>query len=310
MLMANAQSLTPAQTAALQQQLDNAKAQLVQLQMQEGQVPAGDNNLPAATVTAPVTTQTVTPTAPATSVAMPAATQAQTMTLSATDAAQMNTALTALAGVLKNLQSEIAGNPQFLATNGASVVATLKSIGNTVAMIGSQVEGGSIAMTAPQTTSGAATGNTGIAAQTAPAAAAPTTPTVTTQPNVTQPAPTTAPVAAATTPTDQTTPTPTAANTAPLSATASSFSLGKLNWPLIIVIILIVAAIAIWLWWDDGDEKSKPVVKNVSSQPSPQRPTVTVQSMNSQMGGGGQNQPSTQQTPMSAAMANQQKKTA
>src|ERR1700722_3950285 len=57
-LSAHAQSLTSSQQATLQQQLDDAKAQLVQLQMQEGQVPEGDSALPGATTTA---TMTVTP---------------------------------------------------------------------------------------------------------------------------------------------------------------------------------------------------------------------------------------------------------
>jgi hypothetical protein len=94
-----------------------------------------------------------------------------------------------------------------------------------------------------------------------------------------------------------------------LSATpaSSGFSFSSLNWPLIIVIVLIVAAIAIWLWWDDGEDEKRPIVKTVSTQPTqPQRPIQPVSTPSTTQqsvivnNGPAATQPST--TPMSSAV--------
>ena len=307
-LLANAQvatgAMTPSQNASLQQQLDNAKAELIQLEMQAGQVPAGDNSLPGAT-TAPVTV-TVTPAAPTTA-------------LNSADIAEMDTALTALANMLGTLETRISSNPQFITSNGAAVVSVLQGISNSVASIGTEITGATVAMNNP--------------------AIAPTTPTVTSQPSTgsamaqgsgaangaagsagtSQPSATTQPSQVAQTNPSQTTPPTPAATTNPTPATtntetASSFSLGKLNWPLIVVIILVVAAIAIWLWWDDSDEK-KPVVKSTS--PAPQKPIQhqpqTTMNVSATSGSGSASvsasvnrpQPSPSQTPLSSAVSPQ-----
>jgi hypothetical protein len=288
-LVTHAQT-APSNTAALQQQLDDAKAQLIQLEMQAGQVPAGDNG-----------TATAQPTV---------VSSAPTVTLSAADISEMNTALTALAGVLTNLQTQIAENPQFVTTNGPAVIGALQGISNTIASIGTEMAGANVAMSAmPSTGSTGSMGSTGVAqanpATTGNIGSGATTPT--TQPSqVAQTNP------AATTPT---TVNSAPANTAPVATVpstaqaSSAFSFSKLNWPLIIVIILIVAAIAIWLWWDDGEEK-KPVVAR-SNSPAPQKSvqqplqsTTTQVSINSQ-GQNANRQPASSQTPLSSAVAPQ-----
>ena len=265
-LLANAQvatgAMTPSQNASLQQQLDNAKAELIQLEMQAGQVPAGDNSLPGAT-TAPVTV-TVTPAAPTTA-------------LNSADIAEMDT----------SIGTEI---------TGATVAMNNPAIAPTTPTVTSQPSTGS----AMAQGSGAANGAAGSAGTSQPSA--------TTQPSQvaqTNPSQTTPPTPAATT-----NPTPATTNT----ETASSFSLGQLNWPLIVVIILVVAAIAIWLWWDDSDEK-KPVVKSTS--PAPQKPIQhqpqTTMNVSATSGSGSASvsasvnrpQPSPSQTPLSSAVSPQ-----
>ncbi len=287
-LVAHAQTattiVTTSNTAALQQQLDDAKAQLIQLQMQAGQIPAGDSGAAAAQQTS----------APATS-------------LSATDIADMNTALTALSSMLTNLQAKVTQDPQFAASNGSAVASVLQGIGHTVALIGTEMTGTHLAMVTPTTAQ--SSGSTGSAGKTGSVAA--TQPAVTPQPTQTaqaspaQTAPTTAsPAPANTAPA-------TAANIAPQTAqAASTFSFASLNWPLIIVIILIVAAIAIWLWWDDGDEKNQPAHVMKSNPSASQKPLqqplqpinqVSV-SLNNQ-GNTANKQPANTQTPLSSAVA-------
>ncbi|HVO28931.1 MAG TPA: hypothetical protein VMT81_03045 [Candidatus Paceibacterota bacterium] len=289
---AHAQALTPAQTAALQQQLDVAKAQLVQLEMQQGMVPQGDSALPGAPAT------TVAPAAPSAA-----------MTLSASDLTAIRTALSSLAGALTALQAKIAEDPQLATQNGPAMVAALQGIGNTVAVIGTELTGSNIAMSAPQPsqpqTSGASV------AQVSPAMGSSNGGAGTAQ--ATMPAAGGNPVAANTVPEASTTPIANAAPQAQTAQASSAFSFGNLNWPLVAVIILIIAAIVIWLWWDDSEDKGKkkPVApKAPPVAPAPQKPVVvSVQTM-------GQPQVSVQtrpaaaapvQTPMSAAMANQPK---
>ena len=268
MLLAHAQSLTPAQMAADQQELDVLKAKLVYLQTQEGMIPAGDAGGVPTVAPAP------TP-----------------MMLSASDVVAIKSALTSLTGALVTLQSDIANNPQILTTNGQGVTNVLKGINATLASIGSEMRNGNIAMT-PSTGSGQAAP---VVAQSNPSAVA-TAPTT----NQTMPA-ATAPTTAVTTPAPTVAITP-SVNTAPQTAQAgSSFSASNLNWPLIIVIILIVAAIAIWLWWDDSDDtKAKPVVKNISSAPQRQAPIVQI--TNNVQAPASPAQP----TPMSNVVANPQ----
>jgi len=320
-LLAHAQTATattamPA-NATLQQELDVAKAQLVQLQMEAGQVPAGDSNLPGATSSA----------APMSSIAptitiMP--TPNASMMLSATDVSEMNTVLTALTTMLTTLQTKIAQDPQVAVSNGAATVSSLRAIGNTLAAIVGDAAHENVAMATPQTivpqtanavptsgntpaagsqgiaqanpTTAGTSGGAGASAGVGTAAITPTTGNNT--PTVTPPPPP---------------PTPVAVNTVPQTAqAAASFSLGKLNWPLIIVIILIVAAIAIWLWWDDSDDtKQTVVIKTTSSAPQrPLQPSNPVSMSTNNQGNPGQNQSSSRpvsgpQTPLSSAVSPQ-----
>ena len=285
-LLAHAQS---ASNATLQQQLDDAKAQLVQLQMQAGQVPTGDMVVGSAQ---PVTV-TVTPVAPTMTVT-------PSVSLSAADVAQMNTALTALANLLVTLQAKSAQDPNFISSNGPVVVSALQTISKTVAVIGSEMTGSNVAMTTPSNSASAGTAPaTGVAQATPGQTGAGTSVTATVQPT-----PATAPVAQVT-PTTPTVVNPAPAAAAPQTAqTASAFSFSQLNWPLIIVIILIVAAIAIWLWWDDGDEKNQPVVK--ISSPNPQKPMQQPLQQSNQNSNANrpQQQPTmSSQTPLSSAVA-------
>ena len=289
-LVTHAQTANTQDSATLQQQLDAAKAQLIQLQMQAGQVPAGDNSLPQGTATA----------MPATGASATASTGA---TLSPADISQMNTALTALANLLVTLQNRISQDPQFIASNAPVVISALQNIGQTVNVIGNEIETSHLAMAAPQATppmmSGAGSPATNVAQGNSAAAGAGSSNSAsdeTTQSGASaQVDQGTQSTAAAGTDSGNTSP----ANNAPQTAQASSaFSLSKLNWPLIIVIILIVAAIAMWLWWDDGEDK-KPVVKNQTAPQRPQQPVVQIQN--------NQNirQPAPSQTPLSSAVTPQ-----
>ena len=272
-----AQSLTPAERAAAQQSLDVLKAKLINLEMQQGAIPAGDdaisNNTAVSAATPVVTNSTVT--SPATS-------------LSASEVASLNSALTAFATTLQVLQTRIAQDPNFLSANQQSVMASLQGIATTLASIGTEVSNANIASTHPSQPGNIAQANPRTSRSAGSAGSAQTggtTVTPSTQSNETTPAP------AVTTP----------ANTAP--QTASAFSFSKLNWPLIVVIILIVAAIAIWLFWDT--EEQKPAVKTVATAPQkPMQPFVPPQPMNNT------GAPSNGQSPLSATMNPQQRKSA
>jgi hypothetical protein len=262
----HAQTLTPAERVAMQQSLDVLKAKLVNLQMQQGMVPQGDDQLAnnASVSAAPVMTQTQ---------------------LSADNILALKQTLITFATTLQNLQTRIAQDPQFLTTNQASVLASLQGIATTLATIGTEVQSGNLAATTPSQPS------QGIA-QTTPNSG---------QTGGTQSTGNTTPTTGSNVPAQSTNNTP--ANTPAQTAQASnSFSLGKLNWPLIVVIILIVAAIAIWLFWDTEEEKT--VVKTVANAPQkPMQPFTVNQSSVTQ------NLPanSGQQPPLVAPMPQQRK---
>jgi hypothetical protein len=305
---ATASPMSPSDQAALEQQLQVAKAELIQLETQAGQVPAGDNtSAQPAMATSPVT---VTLTVPASGM-----TPSNGMTLSATDISDINGTLSALAGVLVSLQTKLTQDPQFATTNGPAVVAQLQAIGNTLGgVIASMSTGGSsnIAMgnspsqaatapaTAPSAGSSASAGNaagsdSGSAGSGAGIAqTTPTAPVAGSNANGNTSAGTAGTPAAA-------------APIVPQTAQASSsFSFSKLNWPLIIVIVLIIAAIAIWLWWDDSEDTKQPTVKTTS--PAPQRPVQVVTMSNQMNGSNPSQQSSTPASPLSSAMGSQDPK--
>lgn len=255
-LSVHAQSITLEQRATMQQSLDVLKAKLVNLEMQQGVVPQGDE---VSADAAPVVVAT------------------PSVTLGGSDVVQLEAALSSFAETLTALQTKIAEDPQYMAVNEAAFVATLQGIGNTLASIGAQLENSDLAMAAPQ------------AAAPAPAQVMPSM-----NPN---------PAAATQNPGSNVVP---AANngSAPIvnapaqtAQASNAFSLGKLNWPLIVVIVLVLAAIAIWLFWDT--EEKVVAVKTVANAPQkPMQPFVP--------------QPSAtvSQSPLSATIAPQQRKSA
>lgn len=269
-----AQTAPSTNTASLQQQLDLAKAELSNLEMQAGMIPNGDGGTALAATS--IMSDSGTAATPATSNA----------SLSAADRTEINTALGALANLLVSLQTKIANDPQFLKNNETEVAQSLQVMANTIALIGKSLPTQSAAVAMTPETQGATPSNSGVTALTAP---------------TTVPAPTAATAPSA--PSNQTAPTGAVENTVATqpAETASAFSFSKLNWPLIIVILLIIAAIAIWLFWDDGEDV-KPAVRTVSN---PSKPPVTAMNNAVQI-----HSSVSTQTPMSAAMNQQQKKTA
>src|SRR5690348_16377117 len=95
---AHAQSLSSTDQASLEQQLQVAKARLIQLETQQGMIPQGDGGLIAA----------VTPGSVSAGGSM--TTQAG-ITLSADDQAKISAALGSLVTALSNLQAQLAANP-------------------------------------------------------------------------------------------------------------------------------------------------------------------------------------------------------
>jgi hypothetical protein len=274
--------------ATLQQRLDVMKATLAQLQMQAGQVPAGDGGTMTKAVPAPVqVTVTATP--------MTTSAPSQMSTLGASDVTQIKAALGSLAAVLVSLQSQISAHPEMVASNGQGIVAALQSIGKTVVAIGTQMQGGKMGVTVPAASTPVSVAGSGIVAQATPQIAvtpSKTAPAVTAQAPVTvTPSPTSPSVVAKTDDAQQT------------AQAAASFSLGSLNWPLIIVILLIVVAIAVWLWWDDSSEVAPK--QTVKTSPTAQQKPIVVQTMNQQVNNAQPRPQSSVQTPLSSAVSPQ-----
>jgi hypothetical protein len=260
---AHAQSMTPAQTAALEQSLADAKASLIQLEMQEGIVPPAEPGtpsvMPAPEVTFPATATptTVTPTTVA---------PVQASGLSAQDVVALKGALGELQSALALVSSQLETNPQ-LTANDVAVVNALQGIGNTLALIGQSATGQStVAPSAPvavNTPSPVVTNPAPVAAGTTPSAPVavnvpmPPVPT----PSVTLPAPAA---------------NPTVSPTQTQTAQASSFwSFTEAHWPTITIVLLIILILAILLW--PGSEETSRVapVKIQNNQPSAPRVAVS-----------------------------------
>ncbi len=228
-------------TASLQQQLDVAKATLVNLEMKAGMVPQGDNQL----------AEGVTGTAQPAVSAVPATTG-----LTASEIGYFDGVLNQLSNMLSELSAAVAANPNMSQAQVAAIASTLGSMTKTVSAVANQIaldeqgNGAPIAMTSPSTPTHAAApaagnGGTKTAAPTAQAA----------------PATSTSTVAAA-------------MNTAPAAtAQASSFwSFTKSNWPVLAIIVLVIAILAI-LFWPEKEAKA-PTIKSSGSVP-PSKPAVT-----------------------------------
>jgi len=250
-ISAHAQTLTQADAASLQASVDALKARLADLQAQANvqQPLLSVSGEPVALQQAPVTA-----------------------TLSEADVASLKSALSALAGVLTTLQSEFSANPGFAAQNSGGVIIALQGIGNTLAMIGTSLQGTS---------------------------ATPVTP-VAAAPKASEPAPfaVSNPVAIA----------PSANNQEQTAAVSSAWSLGNLNWPLVAIVSLAVAAIALWLWWPSKEEEKggndkRSAKKNVQTA----QPTIIVSSSGPQIAINAVRQATTHQsqvpTPLAASMS-------
>lgn len=223
-------------TASLQQQLDVAKATLVNMEMNAGMVPQGDDQLSAGTAAAP--SASVTPSAPATG-------------LSASQISYFDGVLTQMAGMLSQLNTAIAANPNMSQTQISAIASTLGTMKVTVSAIATQIaeggQGAPIAAASPSSHAATpATGNGAASGQTAQA----------------NPATSTAPATAAT-----------STNTAPAAtAQASSFwSFTKSNWPVLVIIVLVIAILAILFW---PDKEAKAPTKS-SGPASPSKPIIT-----------------------------------
>jgi hypothetical protein len=235
-MVAHAQTLTPAQTAAIQQQLDVANATLANLEMQAGIVPPVDAGTPG-TIPASIAgtgSQNATPVV-----------AAATTGLSAAQISAFKTTLSALAATLTQLDASLATNMTLAPSQETAVQATLNGMqGTLVAMATDIANGGNspVANSAPiavtQSASAPVAVNNAPAPTTvgsAPVVAATATPSTTVVAQ-TQPA--------------------TANNPVPQTAQVSSiWSFTKAHWPTIVIVLLVIAILAILFW----PEKKEPV---------------------------------------------------
>ena len=276
---ATTQTLTPAQTATIQQQLDVAKAELSDLEMQAGMVPNGDGGLPSV-IPASIAGTGSQSTSPVATTPAPAA----SAELSAAQVSAFQGTLSTLAATLTQLGASVAANTTLTPSQDASVAVTLNGMQSTLVAMANTI---------------ANAGNTSVPA-TAPASAPVAVAPVAGSPvAVITPTPVTAPSTPATTPsvTAPSTPTvaetqPTTANTVPQAAQASSlWSFTKAHWPTIVIILLVIAILAILFWPEketvrtvssatsgSGKPKSAPtqsVTVNQSTASSPARPMAS-----------------------------------
>ncbi len=280
--------LTPAETAALEQQLSVAKAQLVNLEMQAGMIPSGDSgssaipaaNQPAGTGAAP-------------SAAAPSVSNG----LTSVQVSAMNSALGTLSTMLSQLSASVAAETSLTATQQSQVAATLGSMKDTLVAIAGTINGAA--------TPGVQNSGTAVSGASAPiaqqsvgtpsvnsgsAVAANTGPSVSVNVN---PTPATQPVQSAQPPPQASANPASGAQTAQVS---SVWSFTKDHWPTIVIVLLVIAILAILFW----PEKKEPV-KTVSSggnagsgkpkaapilAPSPANLSANVQQSNNSNNGG------------------------
>jgi hypothetical protein len=263
---AHAQTITPTQTAALEQELDVAKATLANLEMQAGMVPPGDSGSATVATQTPVVT------------AQPVVTSAG---LSTSQISALNGTLSTLATMLTQLSASVAVNTTLTPAQQASVAATLGNMNSILANIVSTVKNGGyavastqsftpapIAAAIPSSGSGATTGihpttaasNPSTAANSAPATAPAVTAQATPPPVVAQSAPTT----------------PAATNNPAPAQTAQAWtiwSFTKAHWPTIVIVLLIIAILAI-LFWPEKETAVKTVSTGNSGSGKPKSAPV------------------------------------
>jgi hypothetical protein len=246
-------SLTPAQIAALQQQLQVAQATLVNLEMQNGIATPADagtpNTIPASIAGTGAQGATVATTA--------------TTGLSASQISAFKTTLSALTATLSQLDASLAANMTLAPSQETAVQATLNGMqGTLVAMANDIANGGSnpVANSAPiavtQSVSAPVAAGSATPANSAPIAAQ-------------TPATTSAITAQAS---------PSANNTVPQTAQASSiWSFTKAHWPTIVIVLLVIAILAI-LFWPEKKESVRTVPTGAAGLGKPKSapiPTAT-----------------------------------
>jgi hypothetical protein len=252
--IANAQTVTSSGTnsATLEQQLQVAKATLVNLEMQQGMIPQGDDQLggnatPSVTQAQPQQTQT-------------------TSGLSRNEISAFENTLATLVETLSQLNASLIANPNMTASQTTAVATTLGGMKSTLvamaATISADEAASPIAMAAPVTS----VPTTGMTATTpVPAQAAPSAPAITAT-TVASPTTATAPATAA-------------ATVNPVQATAQASSIwssAKAHWPAIVIILLVIVILAI-LFWPESDEKeaATPVTTQTTTTPKTTATTAT-----------------------------------
>jgi hypothetical protein len=245
-MVAHAQTLTPAQTAAIQQQLDVAKATLANLEMQANVVPPVDAGTPG--------------TIPASIAGTGSQGATAATALSADQISAFKTTLSTLAAMLTQLDASLATNTTLTPSQETAVQATLNGMqGTLVAMANDVANGGGtnpVANSAPVAATQPASAP--IAVNSAPAVGAPVTPSTTVVAQ-TQPA--------------------TVDNTVPQTAQASSlWSFTKAHWPTIVIVLLVIAILAI-LFWPEKELAVRTVSTGAAGSGKPKSaPTATATS--------------------------------
>ena len=226
---AQTNSSSPANTAALQQQLDVAKATLVNLEMQAGMVPQSDDQLGANVA---VTAQ---PGQPAAASSAPA--------LSAAQVIYYRGVLAELSASLTTLQATLKANPTMGVSQASAIASTLDTLRGTVSSIALAITGtnSDLAVNAPAPSAPATQGNGGTAARGTGTAVAQSAPTTT--------------AAGATSSQVQTT-----------AQVSSVWGFVKNNWPVLVIILLVLAILAI-LFWPENEAKAPTVQKSAASSP-------------------------------------------
>jgi len=232
MQMGTAHAQATPNNAALLQQLQVAKATLLNLEMQQGLIPQSDDQLTAGS---PAIAQ---PSAPAASGLSPA------------EAAYFNGVLSQLAGSLRQLAATVNANPSMDSTQTAAIAATLGGMRGTLLTMATQ-----IAQDENRSPIAAATPSAGTVAGASTVAPS----------QVAQTPPATTPSAAANTPAATTPPAAPATNNVQATAQASSiWSFTKANWPVIVIIVLVIAILAI-LFWPENETKESVKTVNIST---------------------------------------------
>ena len=239
-----------ANTATLQQQLDVAKASLVNLEMQKGIIPQGDDQLGNSAATSAQSPATVTQT---------------TSGLSASQISAFEDTLTTLAATLSQLNTSLSANPNMTANQETAVATTLSGMKSTLIAMAATISASEV--TSPIAMSAPATSAPATPKASAPVAAE----SVPTQVAQTAPAPTPAATVVATSP--ATTSPVVATKSAPVQATAqasSIWSFTKSHWPAIVIILLVIVILAILFWPENtGEETATPVVTSNTKASTP-----------------------------------------